>query len=212
MIYADENDVNLFLYNRYGLRTSTDFITGSDEWIGFELSNKFIETGLSFLAAATNITVADGTKYKAGMIVNNSNEFLLITAIVGNILTVIRGLKGSTPADGTSLTALTSWEKIQLCEISTAEINAYHNQSQGDFLFLETELKDIASENAIELAKLKSAMDTAEFVKTLAVRDYSDGVLSIGSPGSRRLSPYIKNKLKQVLNDNGYETGIFQRR
>ena len=55
----------------------------------------------AILAAATTLTVDDGTQFRAGMAisVNGSDEVMLVTAISGNDLTVTRGFGGTTAAD-----------------------------------------------------------------------------------------------------------------
>lgn len=60
------------------------------------------------LAAATTIPVADGGKFRAGMLISakDSDEVILVTAISGNDLTVTRGFGGTTAADIASGTVL----------------------------------------------------------------------------------------------------------
>lgn len=55
----------------------------------------------AILAAATTITVDDGSFFRAGMQVSvkNSDEVILVTAVTGNDLTVVRGFGGTTAAN-----------------------------------------------------------------------------------------------------------------
>ena len=55
----------------------------------------------AILAAATTITVDNGSFFRAGMQVSvkNSNEVILVTAVSGNDLTVVRGFGGTTAAN-----------------------------------------------------------------------------------------------------------------
>ena len=52
----------------------------------------------AILAAATTIAVNNGSFFRAGMQVSvkNSNEVILVTAVSGNNLTVVRGFGGTT--------------------------------------------------------------------------------------------------------------------
>lgn len=67
------------------------------------------------LAAATTIAVDNGSFFRAGMQVSvkNSNEVILVTAVSGNNLTVVRGFGGTTAANIADNAVLTM---IQLVE------------------------------------------------------------------------------------------------
>ena len=82
-------------------------------WYEAETSAKsdVINNGGDVAAGATSITVTDGTKFKKDLIVQNlnSDELVEITNVAGNVLTVVRGVAGTTPAimtDGTQLNIL----------------------------------------------------------------------------------------------------------
>ena len=54
---------------------------------------------------ATSITVTDGSKARTGMLLHIDEEFIVVTSVAGDVLTVLRGQGGSTaaeiPADST---------------------------------------------------------------------------------------------------------------
>jgi hypothetical protein len=78
-------------------------------WLDMRVDATSSETTAAALAAATTVSVADGTKFRAGMTVSpkGSDEVLLVTAVSGNDLTVTRGFGGTTAADIASGTELT---------------------------------------------------------------------------------------------------------
>lgn len=78
-------------------------------WLDMRVDATSSETTAAALAAATTVSVVDGTKFRAGMTVSpkGSDEVLLVTAVSGNDLTVTRGFGGTTAADIASGTELT---------------------------------------------------------------------------------------------------------
>ena len=78
-------------------------------WLDMRVDATSSETTAEALAAATTVSVADGSKFRAGMTVSpkGSDEVLLVTAVSGNDLTVTRGFGGTTAADIASGTELT---------------------------------------------------------------------------------------------------------
>ena len=70
-------------------------------WLDMRVDATSSTTTAQALAAATTIAVADGTKFRAGMTASpaGSDEVVLITAVSGNNLTVVRGFGGTTAAD-----------------------------------------------------------------------------------------------------------------
>jgi hypothetical protein len=62
-------------------------------WLDMRVDATSSTTTAQALAAATTIAVADGTKFRAGMTASPaaSDEVVLITAVSGNNLTVVRG-------------------------------------------------------------------------------------------------------------------------
>ena len=91
-------------------------------WLDMRVDATSSTTTAQALAAATTIAVADGTKFRAGMTASPaaSDEVLLITAVSGNNLTVVRGFGGTTAADIASGAVLTI-DSVGREENSTAQ-------------------------------------------------------------------------------------------
>lgn len=91
-------------------------------WLDMRVDATSSDTTAEALAAATTISVADGSKFRAGMTVSpeGSEEVVLVTAVSGNDLTVTRGFGGSTAADIASGDVLTI-DSVGREENSTAE-------------------------------------------------------------------------------------------
>jgi hypothetical protein len=69
-------------------------------WLDMRVDATSSPTTAEALAAATTISVEDGSKFRAGMTLSpeGSEEVVLVTAVSGNDLTVVRGFGGSTAA------------------------------------------------------------------------------------------------------------------
>ena len=91
-------------------------------WLDMRVDATSSTTTAQALAAATTIAVADGTKFRAGMTASPaaSDEVVLITAVSGNNLTVVRGFGGTTAADIASGVVLTI-DSVGREENSTAQ-------------------------------------------------------------------------------------------
>ena len=91
-------------------------------WLDMRVDATSSTTTAQALAAATTIAVADGTKFRAGMTASpaGSDEVVLITAVSGNNLTVVRGFGGTTEADIASGAVLTI-DSVGREENSTAQ-------------------------------------------------------------------------------------------
>jgi len=78
-------------------------------WLDMRVDATSSTTTAAALAAATTVSVADGSKFRAGMTISptGSDEVLLVTAVAGNDLTVTRGFGGTTAADIASGTEVT---------------------------------------------------------------------------------------------------------
>lgn len=78
-------------------------------WLDMRVDATSSDTTAEALAAATTVSVADGSKFRAGMTVSpkGSEEVLLVTAVSSNDLTVTRGFGGTTAATIASGTELT---------------------------------------------------------------------------------------------------------
>ena len=91
-------------------------------WLDMCVDATSSTTTAQALAAATTIAVADGTKFRAGMTASpaGSDEVVLITAVSGNNLTVVRGFGSTTAADIASGAVLTI-DSVGREENSTAQ-------------------------------------------------------------------------------------------
>lgn len=78
-------------------------------WLDMRVDATSSDSTAEALAAATTVSVADGSKFRAGMLLSatGSDEVLLVESVSGNDLTVDRGFGGTTAetiASGTTLT------------------------------------------------------------------------------------------------------------
>ena len=91
-------------------------------WLDMRVDATSSTTTAQALAAATTIAVAHGTKFREGMTASpaGSDEVVLITAVSGNNLTVVRGFGGTTAADIASGAVLTI-DSVGREENSTAQ-------------------------------------------------------------------------------------------
>ena len=91
-------------------------------WLDMRVDATSSTTTAQALAAATTIAVADGTKFRAGMTASPeaSDEVVLITAVSGNNLTVVRGF-GSTTAANIASGAVLTIDSVGREENSTAQ-------------------------------------------------------------------------------------------
>jgi hypothetical protein len=91
-------------------------------WLDMRVDATSSTTTAQALAAATTIAVADGTKFRTGMTASPeaSDEVVLITAVSGNNLTVVRGFGGTTAANIASGAVLTI-DSVGREENSTAQ-------------------------------------------------------------------------------------------
>lgn len=71
------------------------------EWMSDRLNSNLSTASAQALAAATTVNVAagDGEKFRVNSIVVAGEEYLKVTAINGDALTVVRGFDGTTAAD-----------------------------------------------------------------------------------------------------------------
>ena len=65
-------------------------------WLDMSVGADTLTTDGEFLAAATTITVTDGSFARANMLLYVLGEYIVVTAVTGNDLTVLRGQGGST--------------------------------------------------------------------------------------------------------------------
>ena len=91
-------------------------------WLDMRIDATSSTTTDSVLIDGTTVPVADGSKFRAGMTLSptGSEEVILVTAVTGDNLTVVRGFGGSTAAALTSGQVLTI-DSVGREENSTAE-------------------------------------------------------------------------------------------
>lgn len=68
-------------------------------WLDMSVGADTLTVDGAVLAAATTITVTDGSFARANMLLHLAGEFIVVTAVSGNDLTVLRGQGGSTAAN-----------------------------------------------------------------------------------------------------------------
>lgn len=127
-------------------------------WLDMRVDATSSTTTAQALAAATTIAVADGTKFRAGMTASPaaSDEVVLITAVSGNNLTVVRGFGSTTAADIASGVVLTI-DSVGREENSTA---------QNDGIFQPDPLENFfqTMDTAVEFSR--RALATLQFGNT----------------------------------------------
>lgn len=96
-------------------------------WLDMRVDATSSATTAAVLVGDTAIPVADGTKFRAGMTLGpvGSDEVILVTAVSGNNLTVVRGFGGTTAA------ALTSGQVLVIDTVGREE----NSQAQNDGIF-----------------------------------------------------------------------------
>lgn len=69
-------------------------------WLDAQVSAQGDTVNGAVTNSATSITVDDGSKFRVGMLVSaeGSDEVIQVTAVAGNVLTVVRGIGGTTAA------------------------------------------------------------------------------------------------------------------
>lgn len=96
-------------------------------WLDMRVDATSSATTAAVLVGATDIPVVDGTKFRAGMTIGpaGSEEVILVTAVSGNTLTVVRGFGGTTAA------ALTSGQVVTIDTVGREE----NSLAQNDGIF-----------------------------------------------------------------------------
>ncbi|AUR89613.1 major capsid protein [Vibrio phage 1.127.O._10N.286.52.E12] len=69
------------------------------KWLNMSVDADSLTTAGAVLAAATTITITDGSKARTGMALEFSGEYILVVSVSGNALTVLRGQGGTTAVD-----------------------------------------------------------------------------------------------------------------
>lgn len=105
-------------------------------WLDMRVDATSSDTTAESLAADTTVDVADGSKFRAGMLLSptGSDEVLLVESVAGNVLTVARGFGGTTAetiASGTTLTI----DSVSREENSLAETDGIYQPENVENFF-----------------------------------------------------------------------------
>lgn len=148
--------------NRTGILQTVSFGTPRTPYDGYKMSwldmrvdaTSSPTTG-AVLVGATTVPVVDGTKFRPGMTLGpvGSDEVLLVTAVVGNDLTVARGFGGTTAA------ALTSGQVMVIDSVGREE----NSLAQNDGIFQPDPVENFfqTMDTAVEFSR--RALATLQF-------------------------------------------------
>lgn len=148
--------------NRTGILQTVSFGTPRTPYDGYKMSwldmrvdaTSSPTTGAVLVGAAT-VPVVDGTKFRPGMTLGpvGSDEVLLVTAVVGNDLTVTRGFGGTTAA------ALTSGQVLVIDSVGREE----NSLAQNDGIFQPDPVENFfqTMDTAVEFSR--RALATLQF-------------------------------------------------
>lgn len=105
-------------------------------WLDMRVDAASSDLNGAVLAAATTLVVDDGSKFRAGMAISptGSDEVILVTAVSGNNLTVIRGFGGTTAANIADNTTLTI-DSVSREENSLAETDGIYQPENVENYF-----------------------------------------------------------------------------
>lgn len=127
-------------------------------WLDMRVDATSSTTTAAVLAGATTVPVADGSKFRAGMLLSpvGSDEVILVTAVSGNDLTVTRGFGGTTAA------ALTSGQKLVIDSVAREE----NSQAENDGIFQPEPVENFfqTMDTAVEMSR--RALATMQFGNT----------------------------------------------
>jgi len=127
-------------------------------WLDFRIDATSSATTAAVLVDATTIPVVDGSKFRAGMTLSptGSEEIILVTAVSGNNLTVVRGFGGSTAA------ALTSGQVLTIDSVGREE----NSLAENDGIFQPDSVENFfqTMDTAVEFSR--RALSTIQFGDT----------------------------------------------
>lgn len=127
-------------------------------WLDMRVDATSSATTGAVLVGATTIPVVDGTKFRAGMTLSptGSQEVILVTAVSGNDLTVVRGFGGTTAA------ALTSGQVLTIDSVGREE----NSLAQNDGIFQPDPVENFfqTMDTAVEFSR--RALSTIQFGDT----------------------------------------------
>lgn len=124
-------------------------------WLDMRVDATSSTTTEAVLVGATTVPVADGSKFRAGMLLSpvGSDEVILVTAVSGNDLTVTRGFGDTTAA------ALTSGQKLVIDSVAREE----NSQAENDGIFQPEPVENFfqTMDTAVEMSR--RALATMQF-------------------------------------------------
>jgi hypothetical protein len=127
-------------------------------WLDMRVDATSSATTSSVLVGATTVPVVDGTKFRAGMTISptGSEEVLLVTAVSGNNLTVVRGFGGTTAA------ALADEQVITIDSVGREE----NSTAQNDGIYQPDSVENFfqTMDTAVEFSR--RALSTIQFGNT----------------------------------------------
>lgn len=103
-------------------------------WLDMSVGADVLTSVGTAAAGATTITVTDGSKARAGMLLEVNGEFIVIESVSGNDLTVMRGQGGSSAAEITDATVM-SIESVAREENSLTETDGIYQPTDVENLF-----------------------------------------------------------------------------
>lgn len=103
-------------------------------WLDMTVGADSLTVNGAILAAVTTLTVVDGSKARVGMVLEFGGEALVVTAVSGNDLTVLRGQGGTTAVDIADASII-SVESVGREENSLAETDGIYQPETVENLF-----------------------------------------------------------------------------
>jgi len=131
-------------------------------WLDFQIDATSSDLDGAKLAADVTLTVDDGAKFRPGMIIGaaGSDEVILVTAVTGNDLTVVRGFGGTTAADIADNVTLTI-DSTSREENSTAENDGIFQPDKVENYFQTMDTAVEFSRRALATAQFGATNDLA---------------------------------------------------
>lgn len=142
-------------------------------WLDMTVGADSLTVDGAVLAAGTTITVTDGSKARANMLLYVGGEYIVVTAVSGNDLTVLRGQGGSTAADIADTTVM-SIESIAREENSLTETDGIYQPEDVENFFQTMDTAVEMSRRALATLQHGNTNDLAfqvnERIRQLAIQ------------------------------------------
>ena len=142
-------------------------------WLDMSVGADSLTMASSATAAATSLTVVDGSKARKGMLLYVGGEYIVVTSVSGNTLTVLRG-QGDSTAAIIADEAVVSIESIAREENSLAETDGIYQPTDVENLFQTMDTAVEMSRRALATVQYGNYNDlsfqVAERVRQLAIQ------------------------------------------